>query len=114
MMLIYNRKLKLRARELRKNQTPAESLLWERIRGKQIKNCQFVRQRTIHNFIVDFVCLKLKSVIEIDGPIHKQNKDVDLFRQEQLEILGFKVLRFSNEEIEKDMDFVLKKIVEYT
>ena len=112
MFLLYNQKLKPRARELRKNQTKAEELLWEKIKGRQIKGYQFIRQRTISNFIADFVCLKLKLVIEVDGLIHKQNKDTDTFRQEQLELLGFKVLRFSNEEVEKNIKLVLTKITE--
>ena len=82
MFLLYNQKLKPRARELRKNQTKAEELLWEKIKGRQIKGYQFIRQRTIR------------------------------FRQEQLEILGFKVLRFSNEEVEKNIKLVLTKITE--
>ncbi len=107
MVLIYNQKLKPRARELRKNQTPAEALLWEQIRGKKIKNCQFVRQRAIASFIVDFVCLQSKLVIEIDGPIHLQHRNTDTFRQEQLELLGFRVLRFSNKEVEADINSVI-------
>ena len=112
MNLIYNSLLKPRARELRKNQTKAEELLWEQIRGRKIKGYQFIRQRAISNFIVDFVCLKLKLVIEVDGLIHTQNKDTDTFRQEQLELLGFKVLRFFNEEVEKNIELVIKKIAE--
>ncbi len=112
MLLLYNQKLKLRARELRKNQTYAEKLLWARIKGRKIKGYQFLRQRPIANFIVDFVCLRLKLVIEIDGLIHTQSKDADAFRQGQLELLGFKVLRFSNEKVEKDIMSVLKRISE--
>lgn len=113
-MLIYNQKLKPRARELRKNQTHAEELLWKRIKGKQVNGYQFLRQRPVANFIVDFLCLKLRLVIEIDGPIHIQNKGVDTFRQEQLELLGFMILRFSNEEIEENIDSVVEVISKYT
>ncbi|MSR71619.1 MAG: DUF559 domain-containing protein [Candidatus Taylorbacteria bacterium] len=109
-VLLYNPLLKSRARELRKNQTKAEELLWQEIRGKKIKGYQFIRQRTIASFIVDFVCLRLKLIIEVDGEIHLQNKDMDKFRQEQLELLGFRVLRFTNDEIEKDIKLVLTKI----
>lgn len=109
-VLTYNQKLKPRAREFRKNQTQAEKLLWKQIRRKQIKGYQFLRQRPIGNFIVDFVCLRSKLIIEINGPIHIQRKNTDQFRQEQLEILGFKVLRFSNTEIKDEMSLVLQKV----
>lgn len=112
-MLTYNQKLKPRARELRKNQTDAEELLWKQVRGKKIGGYQFLRQRPIGNFIVDFVCLKSKLIVEIDGPIHIQNKGIDIFRQEQLELFGFTVLRFSNEEIEENIDVVVDTIARH-
>jgi leucyl-tRNA synthetase len=112
-MLLYNHKLKPRARELRKNQTHAEILLWEKIKGRQVGNLQFLRQRPIGNFIVDFVCLVSKLVIEIDGPIHMRTKETDVFRQEQLELFGFRVLRFSNRDVEENIERVVEHIAQY-
>jgi len=66
-MLSYNKELKGFSRTLRKNMTSAEKLLWSKIRGKQLKNCQFYRQKIIGNYIVDFFCPKANLVIEVDG-----------------------------------------------
>ncbi len=65
MKIYYNPELKLRARELRKRGTPAEIKLWNRLRAKQFFNLQFMRQKPIDEYIVDFYCSKLKLVIEI-------------------------------------------------
>lgn len=114
MLIRYNPKLRVRASGLRTNQTRAESLLWDKIRGKKIRGRQFLRQRPIGNYIVDFLCMELKLVIEIDGLIHELNKDLDRFRQEQLELLGFKVVRFTNKEVEEDIHNVVQKIYQLT
>ncbi len=66
-MLSYNKSLKQFSRNLRKNMTDAERLLWSRIRRKQLKRLQFYSQKIIGNYIVDFYCPELKLVIEIDG-----------------------------------------------
>src|SRR4030043_1267894 len=69
-MLRYNKNLKGYSKSLRENMTEAERLLWEKIRGKQLKGYQFYRQKTIGNSIVDFYCPKAKLVIELDGGQH--------------------------------------------
>jgi very-short-patch-repair endonuclease len=66
-MLPYNNKLKEFSRERRKNMTDAGKLLWSRIRRKQLKNCQFYRQKVIGSYIVDFYCPKSNLIIELDG-----------------------------------------------
>ena len=111
-MLRYARRLKPRARTFRSNMTPAEELLWSKVRYKQLNNHQFYRQKVIGGYIVDFYCPKAKFVIEIDGkqhdnPEHKENDHVrDLFMLSQ----GLKTLRFRNEEIINNIDEVLKLI----
>ncbi len=75
-MLPYNRDLKTHSRDLRRNMTEAEKLLWSRIRKKQIKGHQFYRQRIIGNYIVDFYCPKTRLIIELDGGQHYHPEDL--------------------------------------
>ncbi|MFD2203176.1 endonuclease domain-containing protein [Shivajiella indica] len=98
-----------RARELRKKMTHSESLFWNEVSNKNFLGFKFRRQHPIGNFIVDFYCHELKLVIEIDGDIHESNdsKEYDEGRTYELEELGLQVLRFQNEEVEKEMEKVL-------
>ena len=72
MVILYNKNLKINARNLRSNQTTAEILLWSRVRRKKLHNIQFYRQKPLGNFIVDFYAPQAKLVIEIDGSQHSQ------------------------------------------
>jgi very-short-patch-repair endonuclease len=113
-MLNYNKDLKDLARELRKNMTDAEKLLWSKVSRKQFGGCQFYRQATISNFIVDFYCPAAKLVIEIDGGQHyygDQLQDDDV-RDHHLASLGLIVLRYSNLEVLQNIDLVLEHIYE--
>ena len=103
------RKLQPYARELRKNQTPEEKLLWSRINAKKT-GTQFKRQKPVGPFIPDFVSDELKIIIEIDGEIHRFQKKKDAERQRLLESLGFKVLRFDYEEVVRNEHAVVDKI----
>jgi very-short-patch-repair endonuclease len=97
-----------RARELRRNQTKIEDLLWRNIRGRKFCNKKFNRQFPIiyqydkkaHYFIVDFYCHEHKLIIELDGGYHSipEQKEYDAWRTEILENLGLRVIRFKNEE----------------
>ncbi|WP_299764365.1 DUF559 domain-containing protein [uncultured Dokdonia sp.] len=98
-----------RAKEMRENPTPAEAALWESLKGKNLEY-KFRRQHLIDNFIVDFVCLSKKLVIEVDGDIHDHQKEEDQARTEVLEELGYKVIRFRNEEVLGNLESVLSKI----
>ena len=69
-MLPYNAKLKERSRQLRKNMTDAEIILWSKIRMKQLNGFQFFRQKPVGGYIADFFCMKAKLVIEVDGGQH--------------------------------------------
>jgi imidazole glycerol-phosphate synthase subunit HisF len=101
-----------RASRLRKDQTSAEKIIWQRLRRRQIGGLRFRRQHPINSFIADFYCHEAKIVIEIDGGIHddQEQKQKDIARQEIITDFGIKVLRFKNEEIFNDIDSVIKTI----
>ena len=94
--------------------TKEEIILWSRIKGKQIKEVQFYRQRPIGNYIADFYCSKAKLIIEVDGSQHYEEEGVekDKIRDEYFESLGLKVLRFTNLDVLKNLNGVLEKIYE--
>ncbi|TVZ26654.1 leucyl-tRNA synthetase [Gillisia sp. Hel_I_86] len=100
-----------RAKEMRKNPTKEETILWQKLRAKQL-DCKFRRQHPIDNYIVDFVCLSKKLIIEVDGEVHLQQKGKDEERDLKLvQKLGYKILRFTNQQVLKDIDEVTNKIV---
>ena len=106
----YRPELVKRARELRKNLTPAERRLWKYISRKQIQGFDFDRQKPIDTYIVDFYCKQLKLAIEIDGQSHDFKADYDLKRQEVLESFGITVIRFSEKEVLNNLESVLPQI----
>ncbi|QSB01070.1 endonuclease domain-containing protein [Methylomonas sp. EFPC1] len=87
------------ARSLRKNQTDAERVIWQQLRNRQLLGCKFRRQQVIGPFIVDFVCLEPKLVIEVDGGQHAEQQEYDQNRSHYLQRLGYRVLRFWNHEV---------------
>lgn len=105
--------LQQRARQLRQNMTEAERALWHRIRGRQLSNTKFRRQFIVGTYIVDFICLEHRLIIEIDGGQHAQNKSYDDSRSEYLSQQGFMVLRFWNHEVLGDMEAVLEVILNH-
>ena len=112
-MLQYNRKNIGLARNLRKNMTYPETIVWSRIRMKQLKGYQFYRQRPIAEYIVDFYCPKAKLVIELDGSQHKSVDNIkrDTLKDKNLESLGLKVLRYNNNDITENIEGVLERIL---
>jgi very-short-patch-repair endonuclease len=114
-MLRYNKNLKGYSRTLRENMTEAEKLLWEKIRGRQLKGYQFYRQKTIGSCIVDFYCPKAKLVIELDGGQHysSEGKEKDMTRDGYMKDIGLRVLRFSDKEVFENTQSVLEQIWEY-
>lgn len=112
-ILPYNTKLKLLARELRKNSTLSEVLLWNEIKGKRLSGFEFHRQVPIDNFIVDFFCHELMLAIEIDGDSHNQIYKEDKKRQQKLEQLGVEFLRFDDLEVKKNLINVLRAIEQW-
>ncbi|NOQ94490.1 MAG: DUF559 domain-containing protein [Methylophaga sp.] len=103
-------KLKNYARKLRKNSTDAEYKLWQSIRARQLLNYKFRRQSVIGKYIVDFICLSAKLIIELDGGQHAEQVDYDLKRTQYLESQGYHVIRFWNNEVLQQHDEVLEKI----
>jgi len=87
------------ARNLRKQSTEAEKLLWKNLRAKQLEGFKFKRQQPIGNYIVDFVCFEKGLVIELDGGQHAVEKEKDITRDHWLNTEGFKVLRFWNTDV---------------
>ena len=98
------------ARKLRKNLTPAEAILWQALRNKQLEGLRFRRQHPVGNFILDFYCPACKLVVEIDGKIHDRQIDYDNARTTKLAEHGYKVLRFSNEQVINNLSDVLAEI----
>ena len=108
------------SRELSESQTNAEKIFWENVRKKRLRGLKFYRQYPIfyelnnyESFIIaDFFCFEKKTIIEIDGKIHKYNKQKDILRTQILNFLGISVLRFNNEDVENELDKVLTEILE--
>lgn len=101
-------------KELRKNQTNAEAILWTRLRGSQMNGVKFRRQQPIKNYIVDFVTFENRLIIELDGSQHDEvlMKEKDAQRMAFLESQGFRVIRFWDSDVLTNIDGVLEKIVE--
>jgi very-short-patch-repair endonuclease len=93
--------------------TEAESLLWEHIRAKQLA-VKFNRQHIIDDYIVDFVCIEKKLIVEVDGGYHSEYEQIqkDEQRSERLEEIGFNVIRYKNETVYSDINGVLNDIKE--
>jgi len=106
--IYYNPKLKERARELRNNSTLSEVILWKQLKSRQMHGYQFMRQKPIDNYIVDFFCSKLNLIIEIDGDSHNDKKDYDEKRQNKLEDLGLTLLRFYDREVKRNITGVIQ------
>lgn len=97
-----------KARELRSNLTNAEQFLWQRLRLRQLDGHKFRRQRPVGSYIVDFVCLKVKLIIEVDGGQHGDNKVYDGKRDHWLKLHGYRVLRFWNNEVLSNIEGVME------
>ena len=107
----YNKNLKQFAQELRtQSVSKAEKKIWKSILSKEQLGERFIRQRPIHNFIVDFFCPKLGIIIEIDGNSHLNKDEYDFYREEKLKSLGYEVIRFTEGEVLNQLDEVSNKI----
>ncbi|HUL07672.1 MAG TPA: endonuclease domain-containing protein [Candidatus Acidoferrum sp.] len=95
---------------LRRHQTYTELKLWQQLRRKQIGNRRFRRQHRLGQYIVDFVCLSTRLIIEIDGPSHDVKVAEDDLRTAWLESQGFRLLRFTNAQVLRDLDSVIETI----
>tara|TARA_R110000868_G_scaffold109_7_gene1079 strand:- start:612 stop:959 length:348 start_codon:yes stop_codon:yes gene_type:complete len=99
-----------KARELRRNQTPEEALVWSALRRGQLDGAHFRRQYPKGAYIFDFVCLAARLVIEIDGPSHDQTVEYDMRRTSYIECQGFRVIRFSNKDVRGNLGGVIETI----
>jgi very-short-patch-repair endonuclease len=102
--------MKSLARKLRRNSTDAERLLWYHLRDRRLAGHKFRRQYVIKPYIVDFVCLETKLIVEIDGSQHIEQEQDDIRRTKYLNSLGYEVVRFWNHEILLYIDNVLDDI----
>ncbi|RDV14850.1 endonuclease domain-containing protein [Pontibacter diazotrophicus] len=109
----YRQDLKLKARELRKNSTLSEVLLWQEIKDKKLLGFQFHRQVPLLDYIVDFYCHELQLAIEIDGDSHENKGSYDKKRQKELEAYGVCVVRFDDLDVKKMIRYVLNEIAHY-
>ena len=105
-------KLKPLARQMRREPTAAENVLWQHLRNRQLEHIKFRRQHAIDRFIVDFYCAAARLIIEVDGDIHEYTQAEDAIRQEFLESLGLTVLRFNNDEVLQQLPAVEERITE--
>jgi very-short-patch-repair endonuclease len=100
------------ARSLRQQPTRAEAILWERLRGSRFHGAKFKRQVPFERYVADFYCHASKLVVELDGKQHAWFADYDDGRTKVIENFGVRVIRFTNEEVCGDLDFVLGRIHE--
>ncbi len=105
-------KLKPLARQMRHAPTPAEEMLWACVRNRQVRGLKFRRQHAIERFVVDFYCAEAELVIEVDGPIHDYTPDEDAIRQQYLESLGLRVVRFTNDGVLTNLGTVLRELLD--
>ncbi len=104
--------VQLRAKELRKEMTPSEKILWECLRNRRLGGFKFRRQAPMGGVIADFYCAECKILVELDGDIHDLQVNADLQRTQEIESYGYRVIRFRNDEIENDLQQVLNSILD--
>ncbi len=100
-----------RARAMRRQMTPAEDALWQRLRMTHLDGLHFRRQQIIDGFIADFYCHAAGLVIEVDGELHESQADYDAQRDQAIARRGLQILRFTNEDVLDDIEEVLKAIL---
>jgi len=99
-----------RTKELRRQMTEEEKILWQHLRANRLNGLHFRRQQIIDGFIADFYCHAIRLVIEVDGEIHQQQAEYDAERDRILSARGLRLLRIKNEEIRQNLDSVLVRI----
>ena len=101
-----------RAKELRREMTPAEKILWNELRANKL-GVHFRRQQVIAGFIVDFYCHRAGLVVEVDGDVHDLQQEEDARREKVLSELGLRIVRFGNDEVVRDLSTVVGRIKAY-
>ena len=99
------------ARALRKSMTDAERALWRVLRSRQLEGFKFRRQHPIGPFVVDFVCLEHKLILELDGGHHAEQIEADAERTGHLEKMGYRLIRFWNIEVLTEMDGLVTRVL---
>jgi len=107
------------ARELRKNQTETEKILWDRLRNRKFLKIKFLRQYPIsfqieaskRFFVADFFCYEKKLIIEIDGDIHLKQKNYDQYKDQIINALGIRIVRVTDTRIKEDLDYFLNEVL---
>lgn len=103
--------MQARAKELRRELTPAEQKVWAQVRNGQLDGAQFRRQHAVGTYIVDFFCAKAKLVIEVDGDTHADQLEYDAERTRWLnEHKHYRVIRFTNDDVHRNLDAVIHAI----
>ncbi|WP_217578349.1 endonuclease domain-containing protein [Mesorhizobium sp. GbtcB19] len=100
------------ARSMRREPTEAEDRLWQELRGRRLDNIKFRRQVPMGRYVADFVCAEARLIVEIDGSQHAESRH-DQERDAELKARGFRVLRFWNEDVLKELDAVCDTIIAY-
>jgi len=100
-----------RVKDLRREMTPSERKLWARLRAGRLEGIHFRRQQVIEPYIVDFYCHQAALVIEVDGSVHQDQQEYDCQRDHDLQLLGLRVIRFSNTDVNKNLEGVLEEIL---
>jgi very-short-patch-repair endonuclease len=98
------------ARQMRVTMTPAEELLWSAIRRRQMDNLRFRKQHPIGRYIADFCCPERKLIIELDGNVHDDRKEYDKNRDEYLRGCGYRIVRFSNDDVLSRLEKKMKSL----
>lgn len=98
------------ARQLRRDGTPSEDILWQSLRSERLDGRKFRRQHPVGPFVLDFYCASEQLAIEVDGPIHEDQRDADAARQELIETTGIRFVRVTAEQVENDLLAVLRTI----
>ena|SRR5436309_3118560 len=113
MTILYNKTvLRDRRKELRRNATECEKILWARLKRRQMLGVKFRRQYSVDAYVIDFYCPKLKLAVEVDGPSHgsKDAEEYDMVRQEIIERCGITFLRFNNADVLNNLGDVLNTV----
>ena len=98
------------ARRLRRRATPAEEVAWDLLRNRRLDGLRFRRQVPLLGYTVDFICIKRRLIVELDGVQHDHEQDYDAVRTQEIERHGFTVLRFANRQVLDDRDAVVAAI----
>jgi very-short-patch-repair endonuclease len=114
MSTIFNKPGSVKRRKyLRRNTTKAEKILWAKLRNKQLNNIRFRRQYGVYNYVLDFYCPQFKLGIEIIGDVHGYSQQIrsDLLRKKKIEMLGIKMLIYTNQQVIEETESVLLNIL---